>query len=108
MLCLKPLLGKHFKLFVLYLGDQYKLEKIKTIGDAYMVVSGLPEPRVDHAAAIASMALDMQKAISQVKSREGIQISMRIGINSGPVIAGVIGTKKFIYDLWGDTVNVAS
>jgi len=101
------LLNRIFSMFD-NLCDQYKLEKIKTIGDAYMVVSGLPEPRVDHAAAIASMALDMQKAISQVKSREGIQISMRIGINSGPVIAGVIGTKKFIYDLWGDTVNVAS
>lgn len=101
------LLNRIFSMFD-NLCDQYKLEKIKTIGDAYMVVSGLPEPRTDHAAAIASMALDMQKAISQVKSREGIQISMRIGINSGPVIAGVIGTKKFIYDLWGDTVNVAS
>ncbi|PZV16218.1 MAG: hypothetical protein DCF20_08745 [Pseudanabaena sp.] len=101
------LLNRIFSMFD-NLCDHYKLEKIKTIGDAYMVVSGLPEPRADHAAAIASMALDMQKAISQVKSREGIQISMRIGINSGPVIAGVIGTKKFIYDLWGDTVNVAS
>lgn len=101
------LLNRIFSMFD-NLCDQYKLEKIKTIGDAYMVVSGLPEPRTDHAAAIASMALDMQKSISQVKSREGIQISMRIGINSGPVIAGVIGTKKFIYDLWGDTVNVAS
>jgi class 3 adenylate cyclase len=101
------LLNRIFSMFD-NLCDQYKLEKIKTIGDAYMVVSGLPEPRADHAAAIANMALDMQKAISQVKSREGIQISMRIGINSGPVIAGVIGTKKFIYDLWGDTVNVAS
>ncbi len=101
------LLNRIFSMFD-NLCDHYKLEKIKTIGDAYMVVSGLPEPRVDHAAAIASMALDMQKSISQVKSREGIQISMRIGINSGPVIAGVIGTKKFIYDLWGDTVNVAS
>lgn len=101
------LLNRIFSMFD-NLCDQYKLEKIKTIGDAYMVVGGLPEPRTDHAAAIASMALDMQKSISQVKSREGIQISMRIGINSGPVIAGVIGTKKFIYDLWGDTVNVAS
>ncbi len=101
------LLNRIFSMFD-SLCDHYKLEKIKTIGDAYMVVSGLPEPRADHAAAIASMALDMQKSISQVKSREGIQISMRIGINSGPVIAGVIGTKKFIYDLWGDTVNVAS
>ena len=101
------LLNRIFSMFD-DLCDRYKLEKIKTIGDAYMVVSGLPEPRADHAAAIASMALDMQKSISQLKSREGVQISIRIGINSGPVIAGVIGTKKFIYDLWGDTVNVAS
>lgn len=88
--------------------DRHKLEKIKTIGDAYMVVSGLPQARADHALAIANMALDMQFAISQIKAIEGTQISMRIGINSGPVVAGVIGTKKFIYDLWGDTVNVAS
>ncbi len=101
------LLNRIFSIFD-NLCDRHKLEKIKTIGDAYMVVSGLPQPRVDHAAAIANMALDMQKAISQIKWREGTKISMRIGINSGPVVAGVIGTKKFIYDLWGDTVNVAS
>ncbi len=88
--------------------DRHKLEKIKTIGDAYMVVSGLPQPRVNHAEAISCMALDMQAAVAQIKAIEGTQISMRIGINSGPVVAGVIGTKKFIYDLWGDTVNVAS
>ncbi len=88
--------------------DRHKLEKIKTIGDAYMVVSGLPQPRANHAEAIANMALDMQAAVAQIKAIEGTQISMRIGINSGPVVAGVIGTKKFIYDLWGDTVNVAS
>ncbi|PZO41125.1 MAG: hypothetical protein DCF19_10320 [Pseudanabaena frigida] len=101
------LLNRIFSIFD-NLCDRHKLEKIKTIGDAYMVVSGLPQPRADHAVAIANMALDMQKAISQIKWREGTQISMRIGINSGPVVAGVIGTKKFIYDLWGDTVNVAS
>ena len=88
--------------------DRHKLEKIKTIGDAYMLVSGLPQPRSDHAEAISCMALDMQTAVAQIKAIEGTQISMRIGINSGPVVAGVIGTKKFIYDLWGDTVNVAS
>ncbi len=88
--------------------DRHKLEKIKTIGDAYMVVSGLPQPRYDHAEAISCMALDMQAAVAQIKTIKGTQISMRIGINSGPVVAGVIGTKKFIYDLWGDTVNVAS
>ncbi|ELS30752.1 MULTISPECIES: adenylate/guanylate cyclase domain-containing protein [Pseudanabaena] len=101
------LLNRIFSIFD-NLCDRHKLEKIKTIGDAYMVVSGLPQPRGDHAIAIANMALDMQKAIAHIKSRDGVQIAMRIGINSGPVVAGVIGTKKFIYDLWGDTVNVAS
>jgi class 3 adenylate cyclase len=101
------LLNRIFSIFD-NLCDRHKLEKIKTIGDAYMVVSGLPHPRADHADAIANMALDMQEAVSKIKAIEGTQISMRIGINSGPVVAGVIGTKKFIYDLWGDTVNVAS
>ncbi|NES08387.1 MAG: adenylate/guanylate cyclase domain-containing protein, partial [Okeania sp. SIO2F4] len=90
------------------LTDRYYLEKIKTIGDAYMVVGGLPEPRVDHAEAIAEMALDMQTAIAYFNQKNNIQLSMRIGINTGPVIAGVIGRKKFIYDLWGDAVNTAS
>lgn len=84
------------------------LEKIKTIGDAYMVAAGLPVPREDHAEAIADMAIAMQAAINcfQTEARENFQI--RVGINSGVVVAGVIGVNKFIYDLWGDTVNVAS
>jgi class 3 adenylate cyclase len=90
------------------LAEEHGLEKIKTIGDAYMVVGGLPNPRTDHAEAIADMALDMQQAIEQLNWETGESFSMRIGINTGPVVAGVIGTKKFIYDLWGDTVNVAS
>jgi class 3 adenylate cyclase len=90
------------------LAEQHGLEKIKTIGDAYMVVGGLPIPRTDHAEAIAEMALDMQKAIDRFNAINGQEFNIRIGINTGPVVAGVIGLKKFIYDLWGDTVNTAS
>ncbi len=88
--------------------ERHDLEKIKTIGDAYMVVGGLPEPRDDHAEAIASLALDIQQEIRTISQELSEPFTMRMGINSGPVIAGVIGTKKFIYDLWGDTVNIAS
>lgn len=90
------------------LAEFYGLEKIKTIGDAYMVVGGLPTPNQNHATAIADMALAMQAAIAQFYTPQGKQLQIRVGINTGPVVAGVIGTKKFIYDLWGDTVNVAS
>lgn len=90
------------------LAEQHGLEKIKTTGDAYMVVGGLPHPRVDHAEAIADMALDMQQAITRFRARRHQKVTMRIGIHTGPVVAGVIGTKKFTYDLWGDTVNIAS
>jgi class 3 adenylate cyclase len=90
------------------MAQKYGLEKIKTIGDAYMVVGGLPEPRVDHAEAIAEMAIGMQKETARLDTEMGGPLSLRIGINSGPVVAGVIGEQKFIYDLWGDTVNTAS
>lgn len=91
-----------------HLSEQHGLEKIKTIGDAYMVVGGIPYPRDDHAEAIANMALEMQTAIKDFYREDGQPFSLRIGINTGAVIAGVIGTKKFIYDLWGDAVNIAS
>jgi class 3 adenylate cyclase len=91
-----------------HLVEQYELEKIKTIGDSYMVVGGLPIPSKDHAEAIAEMALNMQSSIQKFKRGDGSPFSLRIGIHTGQAIAGVIGTKKFIYDLWGDTVNVAS
>jgi adenylate cyclase len=87
--------------------EKYDLEKIKTIGDCYMVASGVPRPRPDHAIALVNLALDMQAAIAE-RRFGGHQLTFRIGINSGPVVAGVIGRKKFIYDLWGETVNMAS
>lgn len=90
------------------LSDRYKLEKIKTIGDSYMVAGGLPEARPDHAEAIAEMALEMQQALAKINAQHNAQLNIRIGINTGSVVAGVIGTRKFIYDLWGDAVNTAS
>lgn len=90
------------------LAEEHGLEKIKTIGDAYMVVGGIPMPRTDHAEAVAKMALDMQKAIADFNAEKKQSFRIRIGINTGPVVAGVIGVKKFIYDLWGDAVNTAS
>src|SRR3984957_5535343 len=87
--------------------DKYELEKIKTIGDCYMVAAGVPRQRVDHAEALVNFALDMQEEIGK-RTFGGRRLAFRIGINSGPVVAGVIGRRKFIYDLWGETVNMAS
>jgi class 3 adenylate cyclase len=88
--------------------ERYGLEKIKTIGDAYMVVGGLPNPREDHAEAVARMAIEMVSCIGRFTRADGKPFQLRIGLHTGPVEAGVIGTKKFTYDLWGDTVNLAS
>lgn len=88
--------------------EKFGLEKIKTIGDEYMVAGGLPVPRPDHVEAMADMALAMQQVVWQFKSDWGEPFQLRIGINTGPVVAGVIGKKKFTYDLWGETVNLAS
>lgn len=88
--------------------EKHGLEKIKTIGDSYMVVGGLPIPNESHEIAIINMALDMQKSITEFNQKTNNNLSLRIGIHTGTVVAGVIGTKKFIYDLWGDTVNIAS
>lgn len=90
------------------LAEKYGLEKIKTIGDSYMVAGGVPNHRPDHAQAVANMALEMQSELDAVAEKTGKNLAMRIGINSGAVIAGVIGNAKFSYDLWGDTVNMAS
>jgi class 3 adenylate cyclase len=90
------------------LARRHGLEKIKTIGDAYMVAGGLPTPRPDHARATAEMALAMQAEVTRRVDPSGQPLQVRIGIDTGPVVAGVIGRDKFIYDLWGDTVNTAS
>lgn len=87
--------------------DEYNLEKIKTIGDCYMVAAGVPRPRPDHAHALVRLALDMQEYVSQ-NEIQGHRLQLRVGIHSGPVVAGVIGRRKFSYDLWGDAVNTAS
>lgn len=90
------------------LADRYRLEKIKTIGDAYMVVGGLPQPRPDHVEAVVNFAIDILGVAGRYHAWNGEPICLRVGIHTGPVVAGVIGRRKFIYDLWGDTVNTAS
>jgi adenylate cyclase len=90
------------------LAERYGLEKIKTIGDCYMVAAGVPTPRSDHAQALALMAFDMVEAMREHEVFGHLGLELRVGINSGPVVAGVIGKKRFLYDLWGDAVNTAS
>jgi guanylate cyclase len=90
------------------LAERYELEKIKTIGDCYMVAAGVPTPRPDHARAVVLMALDMLATMRTSDDVGHLGMELRVGINSGPVVAGVIGRKRFLYDLWGDAVNTAS
>ncbi len=88
--------------------DKHGLEKIKVSGDSYMVVSGVPEPRPDHVEALAAFALDMAEAVRTLKDSRGNPLPLRIGLARGPVVAGVVGSRRFFYDVWGDAVNVAS
>ena len=90
------------------LADKYDLEKIRTIGDSYMIASGVPVPRADHAHALAEMALDMVSHVGQHRRGHDVKLQFRLGMNSGPAVAGVIGRRKFHYDLWGDAINTAS
>jgi class 3 adenylate cyclase len=90
------------------LAEAQGLEKIKTIGDAYMMVGGLPTPRADHAEAVAEVALNMMEEVERRYAGRPVPIRIRLGMHCGPVVAGIIGRSKFSYDLWGDTVNIAS
>lgn len=90
------------------LAEKYQVEKIKTIGDAYMIIFGAPVACENHAHRIAAMALERSLALQEVAMSAGLDLNIRIGIHTGPVVAGVIGSAKFSYDLWGDTVNLAS
>jgi adenylate cyclase len=104
---LVEVLGDLFSRFDL-ITEKHGLEKIKTIGDCYMLAGGVPEPSDDHAHAVIDAALEMCTALEEMRERTGGALRMRIGVHSGPIVAGVIGLRKFTYDLWGDTVNVAS
>jgi class 3 adenylate cyclase len=90
------------------LAVEHGVEKIKTIGDAYMAAAGVPEPQADHVLRIVTLAPRMLETVEAIAKETGLKLQARIGIHSGPIVAGVIGTHKFVYDVWGDTVNTAS
>ena len=100
-------LGRIFTVFDA-LAAEAGVEKIKTIGDAYMAAAGIPEPQPDHAERIVRLAPRMMRAVQDVAAETGLKLNARIGIHTGPIVAGVIGTHKFAYDVWGDSVNTAS
>jgi class 3 adenylate cyclase len=106
----KPLVTLLDDLFTQFdeLARRHRVEKIKTIGDCYMAVCGVPDPRFDHATALAEMALEMIECLKQFNTSHSTSVRIRIGMNTGAAVAGVIGRSKFIYDMWGDTVNTAS
>jgi adenylate cyclase len=101
--CLNQLFSEFDKL-----AEDAGIEKIKTIGDNYMAVCGVPTPRPNHARMATKFALDMVAAMARLRSRLPVSFMIRVGLHSGPVMAGVIGTRKFAYDVWGDTVNIAA
>ena len=90
------------------LSTKHGVEKIKTIGDAYMAAAGVPEPVADHTERLARLAIDMQSYLKEMRTKTGLNLNMRIGMASGPVMAGIIGKQKFSYDIWGDAVNLAA
>jgi class 3 adenylate cyclase len=100
-------LGRIFSQFD-HLAAAYGVEKIKTIGDAYMVAAGIPEAQPDHALRIAELAIRMLETVNDIAAATAVNLQARVGVHSGPIVAGVIGTHKFAYDTWGDTVNTAS
>ncbi len=90
------------------MAEEFRVEKIKTIGEPYMAVPGAPEPRADHASAAMALARGMMNALVEARTRLDLPLELRVGLASGPVVGGIIGQRRILFDLWGDTVNIAS